>query len=397
MSLRSQQIRQILDQKREAFAGFDFVLTRKRQQYEQALQSVQHLTGLDIAAKLAPLAQPGSLPTREWDQHQTWQIPFDQTWTNHQESLEWVDTILENVPTFAVDGSQLVLDKDISLPVALVQIGWYENLHSKAGQYTKDIRVDVLTPQDLGVASNADPKTLVVNLRRFEMEIERLTEYIQSAPDPNRIVFFDGSLVATFAEVFDPDIQAQYVRCILTLLRASQTHRIPLVAYIDTTYTRDLTQMVRHIAQLPEAPQLHDAALLESWLPQWGDRTPMFVCSRSGTQQGQQGILTQYQEMRESLGFVYLKTHGHYPVRLELPTWILEDGILDWVVDIVRCEVIIGKGYPYAIETADQTALLRAEDRGQFVRLLQDWCDQANLPIRLSRKVISKLQRRRVR
>ncbi|NJL99895.1 MAG: DNA double-strand break repair nuclease NurA [Synechococcaceae cyanobacterium SM2_3_2] len=397
MSLRTTQIRQILDQKREAFAGFDFALTRKRQQYEQAFTALQHRSSLELAEQLASIPQPGALPTQEWDRYQTWCIPFPHQWSNHQDSLDWVDQVLQDVPTFAVDGSQLILDKDISLPVALVQIGWYENLHCKEGKYTKDIRVDVLTPQDLGVSSNADPKTLAVNLRRFEMEVERLIEYINDAPDPHRLAFLDGSLVATFAEVFEPEIQARYVTCILNLLRASESKGIPLVAYIDTTYTRDLTQMVRHLSQLPEAPQIHDAALLEDWLPDWGDRTPFLSCARSGTQQGQHGILTQYQEMRERIGFVYLKTHSDHPVRLEIPIWMLETGVLDWALDIVRCEVIVGKGYPYAIETADQTAVLRTEDRGQFVRLLQDWCELEKLPLRLSRKVVSKLQRRRVR
>lgn len=397
MSLRTAQIRQILDQKREAFAGFDFALTRKRQQYEQAFATIQSWSSLKIAAALAAHPQPGSLPTTEWDQHQAWRIPFPHQWSNHQESLAWVEKTIENIPTFAVDGSQLILDKDISLPVALVQIGWYENFHTKTGDYNKDISVDVLTPQDLGVSSNADPKTLAVNLRRFQMEVERLVDYINTASDPERVVFLDGSLVATFAEAFEPDIQAQYIKSILCLLRASEAKRIPLVAYIDTTYTRDLAQMVRHLAQLPDAPQIHDAALLDSWIPNWGDRTPFFTCTRSGTQQGQDGILTHYQEMRERVGFVYLNTHSNYPVRLEMPLWIQEQGHLEWVLDIVRCEVVVGKGYPYAIETADQTAVLKVEDRGQFVRLLQDWCEDQKLPLRLSRKVVSKLQRRRIR
>ena len=66
-------------------------------------------------------------------------------------------------------------------------------------------------------------------------------------------------------------------------------------------------------------------------------------------------------------------------------------------MDIVRCEVIVGKGYPYAIETADQTAVLRAEDRHIFMRVLQEWSARQELELRLSRKMTSKLRRRRVR
>jgi hypothetical protein len=56
--------------------------------------------------------------------------------------------------------------------------------------------------------------------------------------------------------------------------------------------------------------------------------------------------------------------------------------------------LIIGSGYPYAIETADQTAVLKTEDRQIFYRLLQDWADEEELNLRLSRKMVSKVRRR---
>ena len=55
-------------------------------------------------------------------------------------------------------------------------------------------------------------------------------------------------------------------------------------------------------------------------------------------------------------------------------------------LDYVRGEIIIGGGYPYVIETADQVAVLQAEDRRQLYRLLQDWSEKASVNIRFSRK-----------
>ncbi len=397
MVLRTPLILTVLDQKREAFAAFDSGFLEKKERYLKAMQEICQWSSLEIAEALAPYYSPGALATLEWDYYQSWTVQFPYDWSNHEASLEWVDQTIQNIPTFAVDGSQFYLDKEISIPVALVQIGWYENHHCPEGRYTKDIQVDVLTPKDLGASHGAESKAHIINMRRFEMEVNRLVDYIHSRSDQSEcLAFLDGALVATFAEPFDPPIQEIYVQALLKLLRASESHQVPIVAYIDTTYTRDLTHMLQLIFDLPEAPQINDAQLLESSLT-WGDRTPLFVCSRSGTQQGHQSILTHYQDMRDRIGFVYLKTHDNHPVRLELPLWIFEAGLLDWVIDIVRCEVIIGKGYPYVIETADQTALLRNEDRGLFVRLLQDWSERENLPLRLSRKTVSKLQRRRVR
>jgi hypothetical protein len=77
-----------------------------------------------------------------------------------------------------------------------------------------------------------------------------------------------------------------------------------------------------------------------------------------------------------------------------VPLWVYEAGLLESVLAWVRGEVIIGGGYPYVIETADQTAVLKAEDRQMFFRLLQDWADSEDLNLRLSRKMVSKVRRR---
>ncbi|MEO0853526.1 MAG: DNA double-strand break repair nuclease NurA, partial [Cyanobacteria bacterium J06648_11] len=382
MTLKTARVLELLEQKRDAFANFDTDIVRKRSLYSQALQDLCELNSLAIAETLAGQAAPGALPTTEWDRFRSWRVPFSQNWGNREESLGWVKERITDVPTFAVDGSQIYVSKDLSIPIALVQVGWFENQHSCDGHYDKDIAVEVLAPSDLDARSSGEPREQKVNLRRFQMECECLAAYMHAheADDTPRVAFADGALVATFAEAFEPQVQADYVKSCLSVLRASETARVPLVAYIDTTYTRDLTAMLRHTFDLPDAPQLHDAQLMDGFL-KWGDRTPLFVCSRGGTQRGQQSILTCYQEMRDRVGFVYIKTNDNYPARLEIPLWIHEAGLLDWVIDIVRCEAIVGGGYPYAIETADQTALLRAEDRKTFVRLLQDWSAKNELTL----------------
>jgi hypothetical protein len=101
-------------------------------------------------------------------------------WANREDSLVWVKEQLAGVTTFAVDGSQIFPSKDVSLPVALIQIGWFENPHTPDGQYTKDIALDVLTPDDLRVNHQGEPVDRRVNIRRFEMEVERLVGYMQT-------------------------------------------------------------------------------------------------------------------------------------------------------------------------------------------------------------------------
>jgi hypothetical protein len=144
--------------------------------------------------------------------------------------------------------------------------------------------------------------------------------------------------------------------------------------------------MLQRWFQLPEVSSIHDAQLIHRFM-HWGDRTPLFRCCRE--------VLTKhYRQHRDRIGFMYLKTHEGYPARLEIPLWLYETGRLTEVVNWVRGEVIVGNGYPYAIETADQVAVLKTEDRQMFYRILQDWSIQAGLNLRLSRKMVSKMRRR---
>jgi len=411
MPIKPSQVLAQLQAKQAAFHQFDQVTFQLLKQYRQAWRRWVAETAnpeSPVAGRWtgssSTLADP---PDRSPDLSAVWVEPLTThregilaahlTWPNREASRQWVEQQLSGVATFAVDGSQIYPSRDLSIPIALVQIGWFENHHLPQGSYSKDIAVEVMTPIDLQVSSSEPVDTPLaslrdrrVNLRRFELETRRLIEYIEAqAGSETCLVFFDGSLVATFAEPFEAEIRNQYVACLRQLLQASETCRVPLVGYVDTSYARDLVGMLQRLYHLPEATAIHDAQLLNPLLKdRWGDRTPLFRCQRSE-------ILQQYQDQHDRIGFTYLKTtQDGYPARIELPLWLYEAGRLEQVMNWVRGEVIIGGGYPYAIETADQVAVLQADDRQVFYRLLQDWADQENLNLRLSRKMVSKVRRR---
>ncbi len=375
MPTRPADILALLQTKQADFANFDQTTLGLLQKYRQGLRQLVDLEQAGDSAVLEPLA----LAHRGI-------IPFGHHWNNREESHAWVRQQLMGIATFAVDGSQIYPSKDISIPVALVQVGWFENFHRPEGSYEKNIRVDLMTPADLK-DFKGDLADRQVNMRRFQMETERLVEYIEDhSGDQECLVFLDGSLVATFADVFDQDTQQFYVDCLLRLLQASEDCRVPLVAYIDTSYAQDLVTVLRRGFGLPEVNSIHDAQVVRSEMD-WGDRTPLFRCQRD--------VLTKfYGPHKQRIAYTYLKTNDGYPARLELPLWIYEDGRLEQVLNWVRGEVVIGGGYPYGIETADQVAVLKMEDRNAFYRLLQDWSEQQGLKLRLSRKMVSKVRRR---
>jgi hypothetical protein len=389
MTLKPSQIQAILTAKREEFQAFNQKALDHLEQYRAALDQLSTWSIETIHKHLNQCSGDcGAIALEAVEHHSNCVMASHFDWDNREQSLAWVKKKLMNITTFAVDGSQIFPGKDVSLPVALVQVGWFENPHLEVGTYEKDIEVDVMTPSDLQVSSSGEPADRRVNFRRFEMEIDRLIRYIKA--NKNRkdcLVFFDGSLVGTFADAFDKALRQQYVDCFLNLLNASQSCRVPLVGFIDTTYARDLTVMLQHLFNLPECSAIHDAQLLNPFM-KWGDRTPIFQCDRSG-------ILKDYGDHQNQIAFTYLKTTKHaFPARVEMPLWVYENNMADKVIDWVRGEVIIGGGYPYVIETADQTAVLQSIDRQAFFKLLQDWADKENIKLRLSRKMVSKARRR---
>jgi len=375
MPTRPAEIRSLLKNKREDFKNFDVDTLGLLQQYRTAFKQLSQLDAAQVSSLIEPLADI---------ENSIVQFPF--RWNNREESFEWVREVLTGIRTFAVDGSQIYPSKDISIPVALVQIGWFENPHQREGSYEKDIRLDLMTPLELR-PFKGEAVDRQVNMRRFQMETQRLVEYIEEHEGDERcLVLLDGSLVATFSEAFDPEAQAFYVDCLLSLLSASERCQVPLVAYIDTSYALDLVTLLQQSFSLAPMVSGHDAQVVNLMMD-WGDRTPLFRCKRD--------ILAKlYGPYKDRIDYTYLKTNDGFPARLELPAWIREAGRLEQVLNWVRGEVVIGGGYPYAIETADQVAVLRTGDRNAFYRLLQDWSEEEGLKLRLSRKMVSKVRRR---
>ena len=86
----------------------------------------------------------------------------------------------------------------------------------------------------------------------------------------------------------------------LTLLRASEDYQVPLVGYVDTAQSNDITTLLRTLDKLETTRAIHDAKLLDG-LMRWGDRTPLDDLLPGAT------FLTTMAEMRHRIAFTYLK------------------------------------------------------------------------------------------
>lgn len=375
---------------------------------------------------------PGAMPSEELDAAGAVVLNFGERWDSHEEARRWALGVLAGRTTFAADGSQLLPGREVSMPVAGVQIGWFENPHTPDGlSYTKNSRFFVITPRELleaeGGAANAGA---YVNLRRFEAEVEAACAFLRSKRGWRErgervpVAFFDGMLLlvsargkvsteeqATDDEATDagaaavvPDARfpEAYVSATAKLIRLSRETEVPVVGYIDQSYARDLVRLLDTLAARGSSRSngIYDTQLLRvdddeeepPLLSSWGDRTIFFYCLREGLTEEFRGA---GDDELPPVGFVYLQTTSDAaPARLDLPAWIYEAGLLEEVLDAVRAECVVGNGYPYPLEAADQTAVIGGRDREQFLRAMQDFSARESFAFRVSRKAVSKARRR---
>src|SRR2546425_8375846 len=420
--LHKGKLQAALNLKRGQFSAFDDSFSDQLNAYRHALETLytRYPSSTHVEHMLPPdnigMPPAGARPSMEYDRwlvHATQngyhgpKIPFGREFENHEQARQWAECI-EGITTLAVDGSQLQPWKDASIPVALIQVGFFANPHARGRPYTKDVRMEVLSPDEIMEESKSesiDPDSypyseMQVTLRRYMLEVDTLCNQMEQYahtrhrddPAHSPVVFFDGSLVVSFALTMPSPYRERYISSAVSLLHTSEEQRVPLIGYIDTSYARDIITMLRRLDTMQPQPvlretkKIHDALL---WHLSWGDRTPAMICARGD-------ILEGYGPYRGSVAFCYLQTSSHRPpARLEFPRWMIDDGVLEPVLDVVRAEVIAGGyGYPYAIETADGVSVITAQDRLEFYAQFQEFIERQGLKFTFSTKAASKSRRR---
>lgn len=368
-----------------------------RDHYARLLKVLAESDGEELRRRFAQEKNIGALPSEELDKVRATNVSFGHDWQNHEQSRLWVSGVLENRTTFAVDGSQMGPDKNISLPVAAVQVGWFENEHNAQGDYTKGARPVILSPKDL---INRDReqgnRETEVGLRRFEEEVKQACEFLrrkagwQERGERMPLAFFDGTLMITIA-LPKTEIQMRYIAGVRELVFLSQETRVPIVGYVDRSEACDVRKLLDnlHRGDPPEfTSSVFDAQIVT--LKNWGDRTIFYFGRRQNLQE-----FFDEDSGRDLVGFFYLRTTAaNLPARIDVPTWVHEAGMLEELADVIRAECVIGMGYPYALETADATAVISLSDREFFVRTLEKFAKDNGIPFNISSKPVSKGRRR---
>ncbi len=392
--LYREKVQKALEESLPKFQEWDARHAQEVAAYADALARAGEMDAGEITARLEGVASPGALPSEEHASPLI--VPFGQRWSNHQEARAWAYDRIRGITTLAVDGSQIRPSKDYSLALGAVQVAWFVNPHSDDAHYVKDVRFEVMSP-DLMLDAGEGGGEMVeeVNLRRFEAEVAEIVRHMSEwrGLDPAPVAFFDGTLVASFATTLAPPTRQRYVGAILNLLRASRDCRVPVVGFVDGSFAKDLCTMLAHLERFERPARVNDAHLLRGRMA-WGDRTRAFVCARDQT-------LDHYkaadggEDFSREVAFFYLQTAGEgHPARLDVPRWVVQEGMVDYVADVVRCEVVAGTGYPYCFEAVDAAAVLSVPDREAFYAEVQAFCERHGMRLRLAPKAASKRRRR---
>lgn len=352
----------------------------------------------EFDSKVGGARDCGAFPSGELRAAKDFTFRFTENWTNHEDARLWAFQILEGRTTFAADGSQLFFEREVSIPVAAVQIGWFENAHQADSVYEKNARFIILSPTELLSADEpAIPETRVSN-RRFREEVETALDFMrrkegwQQRGERMPLAFYDGTIFLSIA-LERTQLQTQMIDKLVELVRVSEATRVPIVGYVDRSFARDLMTLTDKLdgREGPAVRTIDDVSIIRSFaLKGWGDRTPYFFGRRRGLE-----AFFDEASGESVAGFVYLQTTAENPpARIDVPSWIYRDGLLDEVANVVRAECVVGLGYPYALETADQTAVITVRDREVFLQALQGFAKGNSLDFQISRKAASKGRRR---
>ncbi|HEX8137190.1 MAG TPA: DNA double-strand break repair nuclease NurA [Pyrinomonadaceae bacterium] len=388
-----------LQERREEFISFDRILREDLSGCAERLARIGAGDFAQLSSRARAAAAPGALPSTELEERGSTVLPFERNWRSHEEARRWALDVLFGRVTAAADGSQYLPGREITLPVAAVQVAFFENPHTREGTYVKEAELKLITPAEI-MRATTDLDSLVA-LRRFHEETRVLKAFLKRHEGWRErgrrmpLGFFDGTLLISYARPRNP-IQDLYVEAIVELVEQSRETGVPLVGYIDSSYARDLVNLLEVLGEWKSSYSVYDAQVLSTagdggaLLNSWGDRTSFFYCDRKGL-----GDDFLDENGDPLVGFCYLQTTADgMAARLDIPSWVFEAGLLEETIDTVRAECVVGNGYPYALETADAAAVIGAQDRSRLLQALQTFAEQENLNLRVSRKALSKSRRR---
>jgi len=376
--------------------------------YGKALEEFkQDYSFEEITTKLGKYDYPGAMPSLEFKDYNSIVVPFKNSckWESHESVNNWAKEKIEEKTTIGVDGSQINSTPEFDRPLGFVQVACLKKLHTKDGSYERDVDIEVLTPSDL-LTNDGDSNFVrideqKVHIRRFEKETGLIRKKIkdEKEEDPPPVLFYDGSLLVWFIEHLDPLKKERYGDAMAKMLAASKEYKVPVIGYIGGSNATEIKSTLQNLDLISKHKNflIHDYQIIHPLMKNWGDRTILFNSLKSSTlNRLKVSFEGRNYDFSRDIMFTYLKTgRGTQLDRIEMPRWIYEDDMIDYVMDIIRGECCMGRGYPEILQQADADAVINGEDRKNFLKIYQKFAEENDIELRWNNKTKSKKRRRR--
>lgn len=405
MPLYRNHVAQELEGKRSEFTG-KAINQAVVEEFQSAAKSLpDEYSAEEIREALSEYELPSALPTEEYSKDGELVVSFDESgeWSSHEAVNNWARNHIQGVTTIAADGSQIDPVTEFEQPVGLAQAVWISNNHEEGGDYERGVDIRVLSPEDI---LYEDPNTghirvdnEEVPVARFEVEMKVLEQQIKEHSDDEQppVVLYDGPLILSFAQMFDEVVRERYGEALARLLAASKHHGVPVVGYTAGSKASDFAKMIEKLGLVDASSSVRDYQIFESLTENWGDRTVLFNSRRDNSLRQLQ---TSYHgvdyDFSEDILFTYMEIGGGPQLdRLDMPRWVMEEDLVEYVLSVVRAECGVGRGYPEILQAVDADAVISRQDREEFLRMYQDFSDEHDIKLRWNSKALSKKRRRR--
>ncbi|HYE96239.1 MAG TPA: DNA double-strand break repair nuclease NurA [Rubricoccaceae bacterium] len=302
------------------------------------------------------------------------------------------------VTVVATDGSQIYPDRHVEPACYLLNIArvalHYGTEEPVVLVAEPDLRFRQRDLDDLdpgGEDARLDVTAEVVSALRDELELRWLfeTAYEERRPARPLVAMADGTLIRWMLRgMKHRALEDRLVDRYLAQLERFREEGIPVCSYVSRPANTEVVNLLRfYLGEDDERPEedslrgLLDRHVFERVLAP-GQRSAVFA---SGSK-----ILERYGDAHH-IGYFYVRL-PHEVARVELPHWVTEQpGVVDLVHAVVLDQCEKGGGYPIALTEAHERAVVRAQEKEIFYRILERQMRGAGLAVGMgSGKTFSK-------
>jgi NurA domain len=286
----------------------------------------------------------------------------------------------QNATLIAADGSQIEPNRHAALLFSLINVGVIvfksgSNLAPEVFSFA-DLKYGDELYSETGSIASGD----LISLSRDLSERQILLDLSSKYPAPV-IALTDGPIEIWGAQGSDQQEYTKTRALHLSILSQLQTKGAIVAGYIDKP-AADLVSRLLELTAIPE-PLMKDVrkkhelrGVTDLWL--FGEEGHPLLKSgeRSGVFILQSSSRAHYAGRLE-IRFFYLNVGDElhpWIVRIEIPAWVAEDtnklDLLHYTL-LEQCRIMGVKPYPYALQRAHETAVVKLDERDQVEQLLQ--------------------------